>query len=109
MKNRPPKNVVPESGGLVRQSFGQLCRTLKDLRGYPVTLTFLVAYLFYNDGIQTVIYAASVYGEKELHFEKSTVLVGVPGRAVRRHRRRAALRPDRRSAGAPGAPSWPGW
>lgn len=41
----------------------------------PVTLTFLLAYLFYNDGIQTVIYAASVYGEKELHFEKSTVLL----------------------------------
>ena len=49
--------------------------TLKDLRGYPITLTFLVAYLFYNDGIQTVIYAASVYGEKELGFEKSTVLI----------------------------------
>jgi MFS transporter, UMF1 family len=39
-----------------------------------MTLTFLVAYLFYNDGIQTVIYAASIYGEKELGFEKSTVL-----------------------------------
>ena len=74
VKNRPPKNVVPESGGVVAQSFGQLWHTLKDLRRYPVTLTFLVAYLFYNDGIQTVIYAASVYGEKELNFEKSTVL-----------------------------------
>jgi len=74
VRNRPPRNVVPESGGLVRQSFGQLWHTLKSLRAYPVTLTFLLAYLFYNDGIQTVIYAASVYGEKELHFEKSTVL-----------------------------------
>jgi UMF1 family MFS transporter len=74
VRNRPPKNVVPESGGLVRESFGQLWHTLKDLRGYPITLTFLLAYLFYNDGIQTVIYAASVYGEKQLHFEKSTVL-----------------------------------
>ena len=25
-----------------------------------MTLTFLLAYLFYNDGIQTVIYAASI-------------------------------------------------
>ena len=74
VKNRAPRNVVPESGGVVRQSFGQLWTTLKSLRGYPTTLTFLVAYLFYNDGIQTVIYAASVYGEKELNFEKSTVL-----------------------------------
>jgi UMF1 family MFS transporter len=74
IRNRPPVNVVPEHGGLARQSFGQLWVTLKDLRNYPVTLTFLVGYLFYNDGIQTVIYAASVYGEKELGFEASTVL-----------------------------------
>jgi UMF1 family MFS transporter len=66
--------VVPEAGGLMKRSFGQLFTTLRELRQYPVTLTFLVAYLFYNDGIQTVIYAASVFGEKELGFEKSTVL-----------------------------------
>jgi UMF1 family MFS transporter len=75
IRSRPPVNPVTESGGLVAASFGQLWHTLKDLRGYPVTLTFLLAYLFYNDGIQTVIYAASVYGEKELGFEKSTVLM----------------------------------
>jgi UMF1 family MFS transporter len=75
IRARPPVNPVAESGGWVRASFGQLWATLKDLRNYPVTLTFLVAYLFYNDGIQTVIYAASVYGEKQLGFEKSSVLV----------------------------------
>ncbi len=74
VRNRPPVNPVPESGGLVRQSFGQLWQTLRGLRAYPVTLTFLIGYLFYNDGIQTVIYAASVYGEKQLGFEKATVL-----------------------------------
>jgi UMF1 family MFS transporter len=75
IRSRPPVNPVEERGGLVKASFGQLWHTLRDLRSYPVTLTFLVAYLFYNDGIQTVIYAASVYGEKELGFEKSTVLM----------------------------------
>ncbi len=75
IRSRPPVNPVAESGGLLQASFGQLWRTLKDLRRYPVTLTFLLAYLFYNDGIQTVIYAASVYGEKQLGFEKSTVLL----------------------------------
>lgn len=75
IKKRPPVNPVADDGSLVQASFGQLWRTLKDLRRYPVTLTFLLAYLFYNDGIQTVIYAASVYGEKQLGFEKSTVLL----------------------------------
>jgi UMF1 family MFS transporter len=75
IRSRPPVSPVEERGGLVKASFGQLWHTLRDLRSYPVTLTFLLAYLFYNDGIQTVIYAASVYGEKELGFEKSTVLM----------------------------------
>ena len=75
IRARPPVNPDVERGGLLQASFGQLWHTLRDLRRFPVTLTFLVAYLFYNDGIQTVIYAASVYGEKQLGFEKSTVLL----------------------------------
>jgi MFS transporter, UMF1 family len=74
LKNRAPKHVVPDGGGLVSQSFGQLWATLKDLRQYPVALTFLVAYLFFNDGIQTVIASASIYGVEELEFDTGTVL-----------------------------------
>lgn len=75
IRNREPVAIDREPGGLVRQSFGQLWTTLRDMRNYPVTLTFLVAYLFYNDGIQTVITQASTYGEKQLGFE-TTVLIG---------------------------------
>jgi UMF1 family MFS transporter len=46
--------------------FRQLGHTLKSLRAYPLTLFFLVAYLIYNDGIQTVIALAGTYGTKEL-------------------------------------------
>ena len=45
-----------------RQSFGQLVQTLRDMRNYPMALTFLLAYLFFNDGIQTVIAVRSTYG-----------------------------------------------
>jgi UMF1 family MFS transporter len=74
LRNRPPAHVVPESGGIIQQSFGQLWETLKSLRQYPVALTFLVAYLFFNDGIQTVIASASIYGVEELEFSTGTVL-----------------------------------
>jgi UMF1 family MFS transporter len=77
IRDRSPVGVVPERGGLVRQSFGQLFATLRDLRLYPVTLTFLLAYLFYNDGIQTVIASASVYGEKQLGFGTSTLIATI--------------------------------
>ena len=77
IRNRPPVAVVPEQGNLVRQSFGQLWATLRDLRNYPVTLTFLLAYLFYNDGIQTVIVSASTYGEKQLDFGTSVLIATI--------------------------------
>ena len=75
LRNHAPVHLVPESGNVLRQSFGQLHATLRHLRNYPMALTFLVAYLFFNDGIQTVISSASVYGEKQLGFETS-VLIG---------------------------------
>ena len=74
IRNRPPEHVVPETGGYVSRSFGQLWATLKEMRRYPVALTFLVAYLFFNDGIQTVIASASTYGVEELGFSTGTVL-----------------------------------
>jgi len=74
LRNYEPTHVVPEEGSVVRQSFGQLWTTLKEMRNYPVTLTFLLAYLFFNDGIQTVISQSSVYGAEELGFG-TTVLI----------------------------------
>ena len=67
LRDRPPRDVVPEAGrGLLGAAFGQLATTLRDLRRYPQTLRFLLAYLFFNDGIQTVIYAASIFAAEEL-------------------------------------------
>jgi MFS transporter, UMF1 family len=77
LRNRPPRNVLPESGGLLHRSFGQLFTTLRQMRRYPMTLTFLVAFLFYNDGIQTVIYAASTYGSKQLGFGSSVLIATI--------------------------------
>ena len=41
---------------------------------YPQTKLFLLAYLFFNDGIQTVIGNSSLYGIEELEFPQETVL-----------------------------------
>jgi MFS transporter, UMF1 family len=77
LRNHPPVDVVEQGGGLWSRSFGQLAVTLKELRGYPMTMTFLLAYVFYNDGIQTVIYAASTYGSKELKFGDSVLIATI--------------------------------
>ncbi|OIJ87441.1 MFS transporter [Streptomyces monashensis] len=55
----------------------QLAATVRDMRRHPLTLSFLLAYLIYNDGIQTVISQASVYGSQELGLGQSTLIVAV--------------------------------
>ncbi|MEU5091940.1 MFS transporter [Streptomyces sp. NPDC021356] len=55
----------------------QLAATVRDMRGKPLTLAFLLAYLVYNDGIQTVISQASVYGSEELGLSQSTLITAV--------------------------------
>ncbi|MFF5015611.1 MFS transporter [Streptomyces sp. NPDC001165] len=55
----------------------QLTATVRDMRQHPLTLAFLLAYLIYNDGIQTVISQASVYGSEELGLGQSTLIGAV--------------------------------
>ncbi len=68
---------VRETGKGALPGFRQLAATIRDMRRHPLTLAFLLAYLVYNDGIQTVISQASVYGSKELGLGQSTLIVAV--------------------------------
>ncbi|HET8595490.1 MAG TPA: MFS transporter [Intrasporangium sp.] len=65
---------VERQRGVIGGSLSQLASTFRELRLYPQTMLFLVAYLFFNDGIQTVIGNSSLYGVKELGFAQETVL-----------------------------------
>lgn len=47
---------------MVRQSFRNLRRTLKDIIANKAILIFMLAYFFYIDGVNTVIHMATVYG-----------------------------------------------
>ncbi|MEU4356693.1 MFS transporter [Streptomyces virginiae] len=70
--------VVREPGAAPAVSgWRQLIATFKDMRRYPLTLSFLLAYLIYNDGVQTVISQASIYGSEELELEQSTLIGAV--------------------------------
>ena len=78
---RALRDVAPSASAnpdaTVSSAFAQLGRTLRGLRRTPMTLRFLVAYLIYNDGVQTVIVLASVYGSEELGFGDQTLIVAV--------------------------------
>ncbi|GGQ13173.1 MFS transporter [Streptosporangium pseudovulgare] len=62
-------------GRAVTGTFRQLGRTIVELRRYPLSLAFLVAYLIYNDGVQTVISFSATYADKELGLSQ-TVRIG---------------------------------
>ncbi len=68
----------PDAGGTTfTEGFRQLGQTLASLRAFPLTLFFLVAFLIYNDGIQTVTTVAAVYGDKELGLSDNTLLPAI--------------------------------
>lgn len=69
IKNREP-DQLPRNENLVTVGFKELFVTLKQLVGLRHTLLFLIAYLFYNDGIQTVILASSTFLEQEFFISK---------------------------------------
>jgi UMF1 family MFS transporter len=73
VRNRPPLEGEAQ-GSVVTDGFRQFGRTLKGMKAYPLTLFFLVAFLIYNDGIQTVITMAGTYGSEELGFELSSLI-----------------------------------
>jgi len=73
------KGGAAENGGsALVAGFSQLRATLREARGYPKTLAFLGAFLLYNEGIQTAISQASVYGSQELDLGATTLIVAIP-------------------------------
>jgi MFS transporter, UMF1 family len=74
LRDRP---VARDGGPGVGTGWRQLRATLRDMRRRPLTLSFLLAYLVYNDGIQTMISQASVYGSEELGLDQTTLITAV--------------------------------
>jgi len=78
LRDRPP--VIEDStpgGHVLGAGFRQLGQTLRHLKAYPLTLMFLLAFLVYNDGIQTVISLASTYGTEELKLTQSVLALTI--------------------------------
>ena len=77
LKRRRAHKSLPPGENHLTVGIKQLGHTLKGLVRYPQTLLFLLAFLLYNDGIQTVIALASQFGSEELGLELSTLTATV--------------------------------
>ncbi|HEX7332559.1 MAG TPA: MFS transporter [Pyrinomonadaceae bacterium] len=75
LKSRPKKMNLPPGKGYISAGFSELVATFKELRRLPLTARYLLGYLIYNDGIQTVIFASSAFLEQELFPEGNPVFL----------------------------------
>lgn len=53
---------------------GDYLKTLRDLRGYRDLSRFLISFLLYNDGIQTIIAVSAIFAREELGLGTGTIL-----------------------------------
>ena len=66
LRQRPAPRAAPVGRSPVAAALAQVAETIRELRKLPQTLRYLVAYMLYNDGIQTVVSIASVFLAQEL-------------------------------------------
>lgn len=77
LRNRKPAHAIHGGQSPVRAVLGQLRHTASDIRRYPETMTFLIAYLLYNDAIQAVLALASQFGNDELKIPVSSLTMAI--------------------------------
>ena len=71
LHERGARHQLPAGENFASIGFKQLGHTLRTIRQYPMTLRYLLAYLLYNDGIQTVIVVSATFGQQELNMNLS--------------------------------------
>lgn len=61
LRSRRAARTLPVGENYVSIGFKQLRKTISEVKSFPETLKFLLAYFLYNDGIQTVIAVAATF------------------------------------------------
>ncbi|TQN31587.1 UMF1 family MFS transporter [Haloactinospora alba] len=74
LRNRASKLVTASRTPQVRTSVRQLGRTLRDIRKYPQTLLFLLAFILFNDGVQASIRYAAPFATQDLDLGQGVLM-----------------------------------
>lgn len=77
LHNRGPAHSVPRGKSALATTIQQLAHSLQSLGDYPQAALFLVAFLLYNDAIQTVIALASQFGADELKIPQAQMTLTI--------------------------------
>lgn len=77
LRNRGTAQPLSRGSSVAGTAFRQLFGTLRNIRQYPNTVKFLIAYLLYNDAIQTVFAVAALFGARELGLSDSQLTITI--------------------------------
>lgn len=69
-------NKKPE-GNYLLNGFRELGMVLRELKNQKLLKTFLLAFFFYNMGVQTVLYLATIFGDKELGLSSELLIATI--------------------------------
>jgi UMF1 family MFS transporter len=67
----------PSKGSLLTNGYKELNKVWKQLTHLPVLKRYLIAFFFYNMGVQTVMLAATLYGKSELNIPTTNLIVAI--------------------------------
>ena len=71
---RAPGAAGSADSGWLLNGFRELGKVWAQLKDLPNLKRFLLAYFTYNMGVQTVMYVATIFGDKELHLESTSLI-----------------------------------
>ena len=94
----PPASLESDETGrepAIRAAFTRVIETFRELRAYRQAFLMLLAFLLYNDGIQTIIRMASIYGA-EVGIDRNAQIAAFVHGAVRRRPVLVCVRRDGR-------------
>ncbi len=66
LRTQQQTRKLPQRTTYLKVGFSQLRKTLKEIKNFPETLKYLLAYFLYNDGIQTVIAVSATFAAAPL-------------------------------------------
>lgn len=75
--DRGPAHRLSQGQSALATTIRQLARTLRSVGKYPQTTILLIAYLLYNDAIQTVIALSSQFGSDELKIPQAQMTLAI--------------------------------
>jgi len=74
-----PENVYDRrpTGNIWLKGYQEIAKVWKSLKDYPDLKRYLISFFFYNSGVQTVMYLATLFGTDVLHLESSKLILTI--------------------------------